>query len=209
MSVADLRARALAHNATIRFTYPICLDDDLRQAIKDAEKALKDLHTAVEEAKDRRGKSEATQRRSLGEAATPGHDKEIAALEARIPAAEEALAAAEDAALADSVLLRFRRLTPSEYQEAWDAAGEAAKDAAAQLRDAVKLEALKERLRTHCYAAAEDAEGNDLGIGWDEAVDGFIGSGDFDNIGNGLILFNRASAAIPFGRASSGQPATS
>ncbi len=205
MSVANLRARALAHNATIRWTYPVCLNDDKRAAIADAEKALKALHVKLEQTQNHKEKAEKTQRRTLGEAATPGHDAEIAGLHDKIAAAEAELEFLEQSALSESVLLRFRRLAPDEYQAAWDEAGVQTEGKANEYR----LEALKDALRTRCYATAEDSDGNDLGISWDEAKTGFLNSGDFDNIGTGLILFNRTPAAVPFNQANSGLPATS
>lgn len=206
MSVANLRARALAHNATIRWTYPVCLDDDKRTAIDEAEKALKALRTELEQTQNRKDKAEKTiARRTLGEAATPGHDAEIAGLHDKIAAAEAEAELLEQAALSESVLLKFRRLTPNEYQTAWDEAGVQAEGKANEYR----LEALKDALRTRCYATAEDSDGNDLGISWDEAKTGFLNSGDFDNIGTGLILFNRTPAVVPFNQANSGLPATS
>lgn len=206
MSVANLRARALAHNATIRWTYPVCLDDDKRTAIDEAEKALKALRTELEQTQNRKEKAEKTiARRTLGEAATPGHDAEIAGLHDKIAAAEAELEFLEQAALSESVLLKFRRLTPNEYQTAWDEAGVQAEGKANEYR----LEALKDALRTRCYATAEDSAGNDLGISWDEAKTGFLNSGDFDNIGTGLILWNRTPVVVPFNQANSGLPATS
>lgn len=205
MSVANLRARALAHNATIRWTYPVCLDDDKRTAIDEAEKALKALRTELEQTQNRKEKAEKTQRRTLGEAATLGHDAEITDLHDKIAAAEAEAELLEQAALSESVLLRFRRLAPDEYQAAWDEAGVQAEGKANEYR----LEALKDALRTRCYATAEDSDGNDLGISWDEARTGFLNSGDFDNIGTGLILFNRTPAVVPFNQANSGLPATS
>lgn len=206
MSVANLRARALAHNATIRWTYPVCLDDDKRTAIDEAEKALKALRTELEQTQNRKEKAEKTiARRTLGEAATPGHDAEIAGLHDKIAAAEAEAELLEQAALSESVLLKFRRLTPNEYQTAWDEAGVQAEGKANEYR----LEALKDALRTRCYATAEDSDGNDLGISWDEAKTGFLNSGDFDNIGTGLIMWNRTPAVVPFNQANSGLPATS
>ena len=205
MSVANLRARALAHNATIRWTYPVCLNDDKRAAIDDAEKALKALHVELEQTQNRKEKAEKTQRRTLGEAATPGHDAEIAGLHDKIAAAEAELEFLEQSALSESVLLRFRRLAPDEYQAAWDEAGVQTEGKANEYR----LEALKDALRTRCYATAEDSDGNDLGISWDEAKTGFLNSGDFDNIGTGLIMWNRTPAVVPFNQANSGLPATS
>lgn len=205
MSVADLRARALAHNATVRFTYPICLDDDKRRAIDEADKNLKTLHTQHDQAVERQAKAEKTQRRTLGEASTPGHDEETARIDEQIKAAEADLDRLETDALTDSVLLKFRRLTPDEYQALWDSVVEATNEKPQEAR----LEELKTALRVECYVGTEDADGNDLGIAWGQAVEGFINSGDMDNLGTGLILFNRTPSTVPFNQANSGLPATS
>lgn len=196
MSIDQIRAKALTHNSTITWSYPVCLDRDRKKAIDDATQAL----TALQEEKARAAQLSAedapqgSRRRSIASVSSP--------LDRRITDAEDRLQALEDAVPDDDlIVLVFGRITPDAYQAMQ---GEYLLDG-----KQVDLRGFWPALAAACYRRTETKTGEDLTMSWDEVRDGALDSQDMDFIYMGVTNLHRAGSTIPFDRKSSGAPATS
>lgn len=198
MSLADLRARALARNAERSFSYTICLNDQLRTKIDKATVALADLHQQRQrQALMDQSDTDPRRGRSLGD---PKPRK--TGLDTQIEEAENALQALEDSVPDDQILkINFRAISPDDYQKLQlpyiDPTGR------------VDLAGFWPALAASCYSSTMAVDGEDLGIGWDELRAGTLNSGDVNLIYAGITDLHMTGAGIPFSRANSGGAAKS
>lgn len=188
-SIEYLRAKALAHRPTFR--YPICLDDDKRNAIDVAQAALVELH--VERQKLTALPAEQRQAKSLAS------KDPLTALDAKITVAEKALVEAERAASDEVVILTFKRLSPDEHN---------AIKLAHMRPDLILKPEYYPALAEAAYTGTGAADGQDVGLSWQQAY-GLLNTADEDNVFIGVHNLHSAAAIIPFSQASSGQPDTS
>lgn len=187
-----LRALALSYAPTA--DYSVCLDREKQVGIIALRQQHQLLSAKVEglDASDDEGAS-------VGE--EPAADRlarELAELEQRIAAAEEA---AKD----QSVVLIFKRLpaTPDSADEDEVSYAELEGDYTDDKRH-IDYEALGAALLPACYLRTESAHG-DLGLSWHEAAR-MLGAGDMQALRNMIVGHHRLGAAIPFDPRSSGRP---
>lgn len=193
MSIDQIRAKALAHNSTITWSYPVCLDRDRKAAIDAAMQAL----TSLQEEKARASQlpaEDAPRRRTIAD--------KVKSLDQRIADAEAELQDLEDDVPDDDlIVLVFGRITPDAYQTLQSE----------HLADSkqVDLRTFWPALADTCYRRTETKDGEDLDATWDEIREGALDSQDMDTIYVGVTNLHRAGSTIPFDRKSSGAPATS
>jgi len=187
--VEYLRARALAYAPTFR--YPLCLDEGRRAALDAATAELVRLQgekVALDSVPP-----EQKHARSIG-AKSPSQ-----AIAELVAAAEDAVRAAEDAAADDMLILAWRRLDPDAYDDLL---------AAHRTDGRLDLVAFYPALAAACWWRAESADGEDVGLSWDDARR-LLNNADRDAAHVGVLALNRAPATVPFSQRSSGAPATS
>lgn len=193
MSIADLRAKALAYAPEL--PYPLVLDRELKYRLSEAQKTLAAAQAARQKIIDSPDGAALAGQRFDEAAPTFRMDREIAD-------AEAAVAAAEDAARPDSLVLVFRRLPatgPGSYQELLDSATD---------KGSVNLPALGEALLAACYLRTESCDGEDVGLSWGEAQVP-LDHADIEALRMQIIGHHRIGAAVSFDPRSSGRPATS
>ena len=196
MSIEDLRAKALAHNENVTWTYTVCLDADLRGRLNKATEEMLQLRKeATTPAAENKDAPDKPKRKNLA-------DKDIP-LDAKISAAEETVQRIEDSIPDDELLvLKFGRLTPDRYQQLQT-------DNMASHDGKLDLWEMRTALAAEGFRAAEDRHGADTGMSWDEICTSVLDSLDAEYIHMGLVNLNRSGAFIPFGLANSGPAATS
>ena len=189
MSIETLRAKALAHNESLRWRYPVCLDLELRAKIDQAATALQQLHAERAELE-----ADGIPARKLSDNPRLKIDKQIAEAEARLEALE--------ASIPDDSLLQvvFRRLAPGDYQTLQTEHIIDAKQ--------LNLATFWPALAAAAFVCCEDRHGTGVGLTWDEVREATLSSMDLDYIYQGLVGFNRALQTIPFETPTSGVPAT-
>ena len=190
MSIADLRAKALAYSPVM--PVPVVLDRDLKYRLQEAQKTL----AALQKDRDKIVTDGAPTGQRYDEA-TP-----TARIDEQIAAAEQALTAAEDAVRPDSLVLIFRRLPatgPGSYQEMLEAHTD---------KGAVEVTKLSDALLDTCYLRTESADGEDVGLSFAEATVP-LDHGDIETLRTMIIGHHRVGTAVSFDPRSSGRPATS
>lgn len=191
MSIADLRAKALAYSPEM--PVPVVLDRDLKYRLQEAQKTL----AALQKDRDKIVTDGAPTGQRYDEA-TP-----TARIDEQIAAAEQALTAAEDAVRPDSLVLIFRRLPatgPGSYREMLDAH--------ADDKGVVNVVKLTDALLAACYLRTESADGEDVGLSFAEASVP-LDHGDFEQLRTMLLSHHTVGTAVSFDPRSSGRPATS
>lgn len=197
MSIETLRAKALAHNASLRFTYPMCLDPEHRAKIDKAASKLSDLNEQrrlLETAED------LPARRKLTDAPpTLKIDKQLAEIEAELELLEAEIP--DDALL----LVHFKRLSPTQYQDLQSShlTQEPGKDA--KLDVASWWIALAEAT----YLETTDRSGENLNLTWDDVRENTLSSMDLEYCYAGIVELHRRVTRVPFKTSTSGAPATS
>lgn len=202
-AVEALRTLALARGSKLQPVH-LLLDDDMRADLAELNTMLADL----EERKAAGEPVEDDAPASLADAAPKKLDQLIAeTTKARDDL--EAEARTKGVVLA----VNFRRLPPQQYASVVEQAeADVRKTAAddAMVPQYVRLtNAIGRRLAPLCFASATTADGQDLGMGWQQLCDEVLTSADLDECEAHCITINRAGAAVDFHRASSGSQPTS
>lgn len=183
-----LRAKVLAYAQTLTFDYPVCLDPTKRRRINEEMQKLTELRS-----QDRSSRKRITD-------SSP---------EILIQEQEELLETLEREARPDSVILKWRRKTPDEYEMMDTRIREEVIDSTGNLPAAKYMKALWSTLLSEDYLGTFSLEGEDLHIPWEEVQGGLLSSGDKDAIGLGLGQFNRETTSVPFTPGSYGSAAMS
>lgn len=207
MSLEDLRAKFLALNAEETVPFDVVVDRDLDAAVKAARDALTAARAARDDLAEKRQEALAaahdashddddTPKRVYalaGEDAPPNPvaeiDDQIRAADQAVTDAETALAQAQADAKPATVSLLFGRLAPAAYAalvaEHSDEKGD------------VNYETFVTALAAACYRHAEDEDGTDMGIGWDDAREGALTDGDLLILYPAVVAHNRKLTIHP------------
>lgn len=210
MSVADLRARALARATKLHPMY-IVLDDEIRDRLQQAQSALGTLLVHREKLRESGDLPPAQQQPdSLADDASPTAD-----IDHMVDATRETVEAIqrEAADKGEVLVLQFRRLSPAEYQVKVQAAErearKEAKKADARPETELFLELLRDSLAEACWVRAEDGNGNEVEMSLNEVTASVFDHTDLQSMREHLVGIHRSGQAVPFLPASSGRPATS
>lgn len=106
-------------------------------------------------------------------------------------AVEEAEAAAEDV----TVVIKFGRLTPDNYDKLLD---DNTHDEQFELRD------FKRAITLACYRGVESVDGESLEMTWEELT-ATLSSGERDALQEKVVEYNRAAVVLPFSGRNSGR----
>ena len=194
MSVKDLRNIALAYNLNRKFTYPVCLDEELRNEIDQAANAL-------QEARKRLADAEATLNADPKLAGRKLSDNPRGWLEKLVTGAETKLSDLENSIPDDHLLiLVFARLTPDRYQEL--------QTARIDEKGNLDLAGFYVDLACECWIHATSKTDEVVELTWDETRNSVLSPTDLSYIYVGLVGLHQQVTRIPFNQANSGAPAT-
>lgn len=206
-AVEALRALALA-SAEKLHPQEMILDDDLRAEMAEASNAVSILQAKIAEMRLEGNLPATKPHEPLSLADEPEQAPAQSDIERMLDKAVEVVESVQQEALERGVVmvLQFRRLPPAEYQVILDKTNREHKN-----KDSSDfMAALRLTLLEKCYVRAETTAGEDLALSYSELFDDtMLTHGDRQALGDHCIAINRAVAAIPFRRGSSGQRATS
>lgn len=197
MSIEDLRAKALAYNASLRFRYPVSLNGETRQQLDTALKHLAKLREERAKLSPQLDENTPT-RRTMGQKDVPVWqiDKDIEAAEQKVDALEAGIPADE------LIVVTFGRHSDGDLADS---------DFYTQLQDAhtvdgkIQWGTFWDELQALDYRGCEDAEGNPVTMDWSECKAGFLNNGDLELINEGLGRLHRGASFIPFKQRTSGR----
>lgn len=181
MSLAELRERALTRTEDAVLRESLCLDEDLADQITTLTMRLDQLRERRErvlaDMKDNPGD------RRLATNPVAQVDDDIKACDAEL---ERARAAADDA----TIVVVFRRLVPTRYEEIIQSC----------LDDNGQIDSKKALpiLCTESYLRATSIDGEDLEFTWTDLVEKVLSHGDRDHLEVAVLNHNRSSVVLPF-----------
>jgi hypothetical protein len=181
MNLTELREKALAHSKSQKLRLSICLDQDMIEHVAEAKREVTRRETAVNDAAVKPKDGD----RRLGTPA-PATSKK---LEAELKTAKQALADLESQASQETIVLVWRRATPSEYQALEDeyTAGEK-----------VDIDGLMQKVAEQYFEGVYSTQNEKIEMGWDELSESTLSAGDVTMISSELLTFNRGSVVLPF-----------
>ena len=181
MSLADLRERALRRTEDSILRESLCLDEQLAEQITS-------LAVQLDQLRARREAVLAEMHDNPGDrrlAANP-----VAQVDAEIRARDAELQKARDAADEATIVVVFRRLVPSRYEEIV----QASRDDNGQVDTQKALPALC----TEAYVRTTSMDGDDLDLTWTDLVEKVLSHGDRDMLETAVLNHNRSSVVLPF-----------